>query len=76
MLVKLKTRVISETPKVSQKTNKPYRIINFMDDNIICNAMCKSECTTPIVPFDEYVLTLDVSIKYGSCKIVDIERAN
>lgn len=76
MLVKLTTRVLSEVPKTSQKTGNVYRIINFMDGANIVNAMCKNECTTPIVPFEEHTLTLDVNIKYGSFKIVEIERAS
>ena len=74
MLVKLKTRIISETEKTSQKTGNAYRLINFMDGANIVNAMCKNDCTTPIVPFEEHTLTLDVNIKYGSFKIVEIER--
>ena len=76
MLVKLKTRVISEALKTSQKTGNVYRVINFMDDTNIVNAICKNECTTPIVPFEEHILTLDVNIKYGFFKIVEIARAS
>lgn len=74
MLVKLNTRVISEQQRRSQKTGNTYRVINFMDGDNVVNAMCKNECTTSIVPFENYILTLDVNIRFGSFKIVEIER--
>lgn len=74
MQVKLRTKVLSEVSKVSKKTGNPYRVVNFMDGAQIVNVMVTDEVTTPIEQFADYELTLDVNIRFGSFKIVDIKR--
>ena len=75
MQVKFKTKVISEVSKVSKKTGNAYRVVNFMDDNQIVNVMVTDEVKTPVVPFEDYELTLDVNMRFGNFKIIDMARA-
>ena len=75
MQVKFKTKVISEVSKVSKKTGNAYRVVNFMDGNQIVNVMVTDEVKTPVVPFEDYELTLDVNMRFGNFKIIDMARA-
>ena len=75
MQVKFKTKVISEVSKVSKKTGNAYRVVNFMDGNQIVNVMVTDEVKTPVVPFEDYELTLDVNMRFGNFKIVEMARA-
>lgn len=75
MQVKFKTKVISEVSKVSKKTGNAYRVVNFMDGNQIVNVMVTDDVKTPVVPFEDYELTLDVNMRFGNFKIIDMARA-
>lgn len=69
MQVTIRTRVLSAETKVSRKSGNPYTVLNFMDGSQVVNAMVNQDCPVDITPFNEYQLTLDINLKYGSARV-------
>ena len=78
MIVKNKVRVLSVEERISRKTGKEYRLLNFMDGSEISNTRLSSSIPVDVVqgiqPFEEYVVTFDFNLRYGSHSAVCIEE--
>lgn len=78
MLVKTKVRVLSVEERTSRKTGNLYRLLNFMDGNEISNTRISPKVPVDavfrIVPFEEYEVTFDFNLRYGSHSAVCIEE--
>ena len=78
MLVKTKVRVLSVEERVSRKTGNMYRLLNFMDGSEISNTRISPKVDEYVLanlkPFDEYDVTFDFNLRYGSHSAVCIEE--
>lgn len=78
MIVKNKVRVLSVEERVSRKTGNVYHLLNFMDGSEISNTRLSpkvpAEVVRNIVPFEEYEITFDFNLRYGSHSAVCIEE--
>lgn len=74
MTIKTKTRVLSAETRTSRKTGNSYTLLNFMDGAQVVNAMVDQTCPVNIVPFNEYELTIDINLRFGSARIMMVRE--
>ena len=71
-----RTHVLGVEEKISQKTNRPYNTIAFMDGAKPISLMVKEGTDiSKIVPFKQMTLTVDVTLgKYMRATIIDVKE--